>query len=93
MFQGGRYACDGFAILDKHGCLTRLRGVLSEMARQRIVSGWQGVFRAVVLELLPVKPLAEDFSPDRRLSNEGVAFDGEAGVSGRLLWRERGGGG
>ena len=40
-------------------------GVLSEMARKRIVSGWQGVFRAVVLELLPVKQLAEHFSPDR----------------------------
>lgn len=34
------------------------------MARERILSGWQGVFRAVVLELLPVKELAEHFSPD-----------------------------
>ena len=34
------------------------------MARERILSGWQGVFRAVVLELLPVQQLAEHFSPD-----------------------------
>lgn len=41
------------------------QGVLSEMARRRILSGWQGVFRAVVLKLLPVKQLAEHFSADR----------------------------
>jgi len=40
------------------------QGVLSEMARRRILSGWQGVFRAVVLKLLPVKQLAEHFSAD-----------------------------
>ena len=39
-------------------------GVLSGMARRRILSGWQGVFRAVVLKLLPVKKLAEHFSAD-----------------------------
>ena len=38
------------------------QGVLSEMARRRILSGWQGVFRAVVLKLLPVKALGEHFS-------------------------------
>ena len=37
-------------------------GVLSGMARRRIQEGWQGVFRAVVLELLPVERLAEHFS-------------------------------
>ena len=41
------------------------QGVLSEMARRRILSGWQGVFRAVVLQLLPVKQLAEHFSADQ----------------------------
>ena len=40
------------------------QGVLSEMARRRILTGWQGVFRAVVLKLLPVKQLAEHFSAD-----------------------------
>jgi hypothetical protein len=40
------------------------QGVLSEMARRHILSGWQGVFRAVVLKLLPVKQLAEHFSVD-----------------------------
>ena len=39
-------------------------GVLSEMARRRILTGWQGVFRAVVLKLLPVKELAQHFSAD-----------------------------
>ncbi len=34
------------------------------MAWKRILVGWQGVFRAVVLELLPVRELAEHFSPD-----------------------------
>jgi hypothetical protein len=37
-------------------------GVLSEMARRRILTGWQGVFRTVVLELLPVRELARHFS-------------------------------
>ena len=37
-------------------------GVLSEMARQRILTGWQGLFRTVVLDLLPVKELAQHFS-------------------------------
>lgn len=37
-------------------------GVLSQMARRRILQGWQGVFRTVVLELLPVKELARHFS-------------------------------
>ena len=41
-----------------------LEGVLSGMARERVLAGWQGVFRAVVLELLPVKQLAGHFSPD-----------------------------
>jgi len=40
------------------------QGVLSEMARQRIGNGWQGVFRAVVLEQLPVSQLARHFSAD-----------------------------
>ena len=39
-------------------------GVLSEMARRRILTGWQGVFRAVVLKLLPVRELAQHFSVD-----------------------------
>lgn len=39
-------------------------GVLSEMARRRILTGWQGVFRAVVLQLLPVTELASHFSED-----------------------------
>ena len=32
------------------------------MARRRILNGWQGVFRTVVLELLPVRELARQFS-------------------------------
>ena len=39
-------------------------GVLSAMARRRITSGWQGIFRTVVLDLLPVKELSQHFSED-----------------------------
>ena len=39
-------------------------GVLSPLARNRIQTGWQGLFRTVVLELLPVKQLSTHFSPD-----------------------------
>ena len=39
-------------------------GVLSGMARKRLLQSWQGVVRAVVLKLLPVKRLAQHFSPD-----------------------------
>ena len=39
-------------------------GVLSKMARRRIMTGWQGVFRAVVLKLLPVPELSRHFSAD-----------------------------
>lgn len=39
-------------------------GVLSQMARRRILTGWQGVFRAVVLQLLPVPELSRHFSAD-----------------------------
>lgn len=39
-------------------------GVLSEMARRRILTGWQGVFRTVVLKLLPVQELSRHFSAD-----------------------------
>ncbi len=39
-------------------------GVLSSMARRRILSGWQGIFRTVVLDLLPVKELSRHFSED-----------------------------
>lgn len=34
------------------------------MARQRLIDGWQGVVRTVVLKQLPVDKLAEHFSPD-----------------------------
>ena len=34
------------------------------MARRRLLAGWQGVFRAVVLKLLPVKELSQHFSAD-----------------------------
>lgn len=34
------------------------------MARRRLLAGWQGVFRAVVLKLLPVRELSQHFSAD-----------------------------
>ena len=39
-------------------------GVLSEMARRRLLAGWQGVFRSVILKLMPVEELALHFSED-----------------------------
>ena len=38
-------------------------GVFSPLARQRLDNGWPAVFRAVLLELMPVRPLAEHFHP------------------------------
>lgn len=40
-------------------------GVLSEMARRRFLAGWQGVFRSVILKLMPVEELAQHFSEDQ----------------------------
>ena len=39
--------------------------VFSEMAYQRLRDEWQGVFRHVILELLPAPELGEHFSPDQ----------------------------
>ena len=39
------------------------RGILSDVAYRRIERGWQGVFRHVILELMPVDALAGEFSP------------------------------
>jgi hypothetical protein len=39
-------------------------GVIPPAGRQLIVEGWQGVFRHVLLELMPVSELAQHFSPD-----------------------------
>jgi len=44
--------------------------VFSEMAYQRIRDGWQGVFRHVILELLPARELGEHFSPDQGRSTK-----------------------
>ena len=37
--------------------------VLTEKTRQRLLSGWPGVFRHVILELLPVEAVSEHFDP------------------------------
>lgn len=34
------------------------------MARRRLIAGWQGVFRSVILKLMPVEELAQHFSED-----------------------------
>jgi hypothetical protein len=39
------------------------RAILSEVAYRRIQRGWQGVFRHVILELMPVDLLAGEFDP------------------------------
>jgi len=38
-------------------------GVLTETTRRRLLDGWAGVFRHVILELMPVDALREHFSP------------------------------
>jgi len=38
--------------------------ILSPMAYTKLKEGWQGVFREVILELLPVDVLAGEFDPD-----------------------------
>jgi len=37
--------------------------VLTEKARKRLLDGWPGVFRHVILELMPVDALSEHFEP------------------------------
>lgn len=39
-------------------------GIISPTGRQLIIEGWQGVFRHVLLELMPVSDLAQHFSRD-----------------------------
>lgn len=38
-------------------------GMIPRLGRQRLHKGWQGIFRAVLLELMPAKRLGEHFSP------------------------------
>jgi len=38
--------------------------ILSPMAYEKLKEGWQGVFREVILDLLPVDVLAGEFDPD-----------------------------
>ena len=37
--------------------------VLTEKTRQRLLAGWQGVFRHVILELMPVEQISQHFAP------------------------------
>ncbi len=37
--------------------------VLTEKTRKRLLNGWPGVFRHVILELMPVDALSEHFDP------------------------------
>jgi len=38
-------------------------GVLTPRARQRLLDGWPGMFRHVLLDLMPAGALAEHFDP------------------------------
>jgi Transposase DDE domain len=38
-------------------------GVFSPLARKRLEAGWQSIFRAVLLELMPVQALGEHYHP------------------------------
>ena len=37
--------------------------ILTEKTRKRLLEGWQGVFRHIILELMPVEPIREHFDP------------------------------
>jgi hypothetical protein len=37
--------------------------ILTAKTRKRLLEGWQGVFRHVILELMPVEPIGEHFDP------------------------------
>jgi hypothetical protein len=37
--------------------------VLTQNCRKRLLEGWQGVFRHVILELMPVEKIASHFHP------------------------------
>jgi len=37
--------------------------ILTEKTRKRLMEGWQGVFRHVILELMPVEHISEHFDP------------------------------
>ena len=39
------------------------RSILSDTAYKKLLSGWQGVFRCAILELLPADALAQHFDP------------------------------
>ena len=39
------------------------RSILSPSTYERLLSGWQGVFRCAILELLPADALAQHFDP------------------------------
>ena len=41
------------------------RNVLSSLAYERLLKNWQGVFRHVILELMPVEEVGEHFSTDQ----------------------------
>jgi hypothetical protein len=38
-------------------------GIIPPLGRQRLLDGWQGVFRAAMLELMPAKELGKHFHP------------------------------
>jgi hypothetical protein len=37
--------------------------ILTDKTRKRLIEGWQGVFRNVILELMPVEQISEHFDP------------------------------
>jgi len=38
-------------------------GVLTDKTRKRLTAGWQGVFREVILELMPVEQISKHYIP------------------------------
>jgi len=53
--------------------------VLTEKTRQRLLDGWSGVFRHVILELLPVDAMSGHFDPGMGRPTSGRSHAGLVG--------------
>ena len=71
-------------ILDKNAFSTRFQGLFPPLARRILENGWQGVFRHVILELLPVAELSQHFHPSLGAPYQRTVLDGWLGLPCRL---------
>jgi len=65
-------------------------GIIPPAGYRLICSGWQGVFRHALLEVMPVDELAKNFSQSLGAPTKGTVLDGRADLPGRLPQLDRG---